>query len=165
MSYAPSSGYSTKDDYGIFMAAADVDLDKIELTRVLLEAEVEKLKQGRMEAKRLGVVKEQILWGLARSYESNSYIAALYISYLPDLKMRGKLTNHEASIAKVTPEDIYRVANKYLQNDARVIVRSKPMLTFTQFYIGLGVFAVTIPSMGFYLLLRFFKRRREGCKA
>jgi predicted Zn-dependent peptidase len=161
MSYSPGSGYSTKRDYGIFMAAADVDLDKLELARVQLEEEVEKLKQGQIAADHLKVVKERILWELAQSYESNSSMAAFYISSLPMLKTHGKLTNHEASIAKVTPEDIQRVAKKYLRNEARVVVRSTPTLTFTQFYIGLGVIAVTIPGTGFYLVRRFIK----GCRS
>ena len=161
MSYGPGSGYSSGYDYGIFVAAADVDLDKMELARVQLEEEVEKLKQGRIESDHLKVVKERILWELAQSYESNSSMAAFYISSLSQLKTHGKLTNHEASIAKVTPEDIQRVANQYLRNDSRVIVRSTPTLTFTQFYIGLGVFAVAIPGTGFYFVRRFIKRRRE----
>lgn len=92
MSYGPGSGFSTKHDYGIFMAAADVDLDKMELARVQLEEEVEKLKQGRIEAEQLKIVKERILWELAASYESNSSVAGFYISSLPQLKTHGKLT-------------------------------------------------------------------------
>ena len=160
MSYGPGSSYSTKRDYGIFVAAADVDLEKIEVARVQLEEEVEKAKQGQIAADYLKVVKERILWELAQSYESNSSMAAFYMSSLSQLRTQGKLTNHEASIAKVTPEDIQRVANQYLRNDSRIILRSTPTMTFTQFYIGLGVLAVTIPGTGFYLLRRFFNRRR-----
>jgi predicted Zn-dependent peptidase len=162
MSYGPGSGYSTKRDYGIFLAAADVDLDKIEVARVQLEEEVEKAKQGQISADYLKIVKERILWELAQSYESNSSMAGFYMSSLSQLRTHGKLTNHEAAIAKLTPEDIQRVAKKYLRNDSRVIVRSTPTITFTQFYIGLGVFAVTIPGTGFYLIRRFIKRRRNG---
>ena len=161
MSYGPGSGYSSGHDYGIFAAAADVNLDKVEQARVRLEEEVEKLKRGRIEAEQLKVTKERILWELAQSYESNSSVAGFYISSLPQLKTQGKLTNHEASIAKVTPEDIQRVANQYLRNDSRVIMRSTPTLTFTQFYIGLGLTVVAVPGTGFYLLRRFLKRRRS----
>jgi predicted Zn-dependent peptidase len=161
MSYGPGSAYGTKRDYGIFVAAADVDLDKIEVARVQLEEEVEKLKQGQIAADHLKGVKERILWELAQSYESNSSMAAFYISSLPQLKTHGKLTNHEAAIAKLTPEDIYRVANKYLRNDSRVIVRSTPTLTYTQFYVGLGFSIVAVPGTGLYLVRRFMKRRRN----
>ena len=49
------------------------------------------------------------------------------------------------------------MANKYLRNDSRVIVRSTPTMTFTQFYIGLGVSVGTIPGTGFYLVRRLLK--------
>jgi len=160
MSYGPGSGYSSGHDYGIFAAAADVALGKMELAKAILDEELEKLKRGGIEAEHLAVVKQQILWEIARSYESNSSMAGLYVSSLSQLKTNGKLTNDEASIAKVTPEDIQRVANQYLRNDARVIVRSTPTMTFTQFYIGLGVVAVTIPGTGFYFVRRFVKKRR-----
>ena len=45
-------------------------------------------------------------------------LAAFYMSSLSQLRTHGKLTNHEASIAKVTPEDIQRVAKKCLLNIA-----------------------------------------------
>jgi predicted Zn-dependent peptidase len=161
MSYSPGSAYNSGYDYGVFVASADVNLDKMELAKAQLEEDLEKLKQGRIETKHLEVVKERILWELARSYESNSSIAGFYSSSLPQLKTHGKLTNREASITKVTPEDIQRVANQYLRNDSRVIVRSKPTLTFTQFYIGLGVFVVAVPGTGFYLIRRFVKKRHS----
>src|SRR5262245_39696817 len=160
ISYGPGSGYRSGYDYGVFVATADVNLDKMERAKVLLEEELERLKQGRIEAKHLEIVKERILWEIARSYESNSSVASFYISNLRRLKTSGKLTNDDASIAKVTPEDLQRVANKYLRNDARVILRSTPTLTFTQFYIGLGVSIVGIPGTGFYFIRRFVKRRR-----
>jgi predicted Zn-dependent peptidase len=162
MSYGPGSAYSSGYDYGVFVVTADVNLDKMEPAKALLEEEVEKLKLGRIEAKHLEVVKERILWELARSYESNSSTAGFYISNLFRLKTNGKLTNDEASIAKVTPENIQRVANKYLRNDSRVIVRSTPTLTYTQFYLGLGLSIVAVPGTGLYLLRRFMKRRRNG---
>jgi hypothetical protein len=105
-----------------------------------------------------------MLWEIAQSYESNSSVASFYFSSLSQLRTRGHLTNREAAIAKLIPEDIHRVANKYLRNDARVILRSTPTLTLTQFYIGLGVFAVGIPGTGFYLVRRFVKGRRERHK-
>src|SRR5262245_47297468 len=152
ISYGPGSAYTSGYDYGVFLASADVNLEKMERAKVLLEEELEKLKQGRIEAKHLEVVKERILWESARSYESNSSVAGFYISNLRRLKTNEKLTNDEASIAKVTTDDIQRVANQYLRNDSRVIVRSTPTLTFTQFYIGLGVLGVTIPGAGLYFV-------------
>jgi predicted Zn-dependent peptidase len=160
MSYSPGSAFRSGYDYGIFVAAADVNLDKMELAKALLEEELEKLKQGRIEANHLEVVKERILWELARGYESNSSVAGLYVSSLSQLKTNGKLTNAEASIAKVTPEDIHRAVNRYLRNDSRVIVRSTPTLTFTQFFVALGLFIAAVAPGGVYLFRRIITRQR-----
>src|SRR5262249_32340592 len=79
ISYGPGSAYTSGYDYGVFLASADVNLDKMEPAKALLEEELERLKQGRIEAKHLEVVKERILWEIARSYESNSSVAGFYI--------------------------------------------------------------------------------------
>jgi hypothetical protein len=63
-------------------------------------------------------------------------------------------------IEHITPEDIRRVSNKYLQNESRVIVRETPTLTFTQFFGGLSVLIVGVPGAGVYLLRRLVKSHR-----
>jgi zinc protease len=145
LSYGPGAGYGHQSDYGVFLVNADVNLDKMELVRTELQEEIDKVKRGQIDVKRVDAIKESILEELARSY---------------DLKASGKLIDHESLLASVTSEDIQRVANKYLGNDSRVTVRSTPTMTYTQFYIGLGVLAVTVPGAGFVLIRRFIKRRR-----
>jgi predicted Zn-dependent peptidase len=46
LSYSPTSGYFPVKEYGIFIAAADVNLDKVELAKALLDEELENLRQG-----------------------------------------------------------------------------------------------------------------------
>jgi predicted Zn-dependent peptidase len=101
--------------------------------------------------------------GFAQSYESNSSIAGLYVQTLDQLKSsKGrKPTSHKTPVASITPQELQRVANKYLRNDSRVILRSTPTLTFTQFYVGLGFSIVGVPGTGFYLLRRFVRRRHS----
>jgi len=161
MSYQPGSAFGGEHDYGIFVVGADVNLDKMDRALVLLEEEIEKLKQGRIEAEHLEAVKQRIVWELARSYESNSALAGYYISSLPQIKANGRLINHEASITKVTPKDIQRVANQYLRNDSRVIARETPTMTFTQFFVGFGFITLAVPGAGFYLIRRVVKWRRR----
>jgi predicted Zn-dependent peptidase len=163
LSYGPGASYVALKDYGIFVAVADVNLDRVELAKALLDEELENLREGRIKAEVAQAAEQSILMGFAQSYESNSSIAGLYVQTLDQLKSsKGRRpTSHKASVASITPQDLQRVANKYLRNDARVIVRSTPTLTFTQFYIGLGVFAVTIPGAGFYFVRRFVRRRRS----
>jgi zinc protease len=160
LSYGPGAGYGHQSDYGVFLVNADVNLDKMELVRTELQEEIDKVKRGQIDVKRVDAIKESILEELARSYDSNSSVASYYISNMAHLKASGKLIDHESLLASVTSEDIQRVANKYLGNDSRVTVRSTPTMTYTQFYIGLGVLAVTVPGAGFVLIRRFIKRRR-----
>jgi zinc protease len=162
LSYSPGATYVGLKDFGIFVAIADVNLDKVELTKALLEEELENLREGRIKAEDVQAAEQSISMGFAQSYESNSSIAGLYVQIL-DLKSSktGRPTSHKAPVASITPQDLQRVAKKYLRNDSRVILRSTPTLTFTQFYVGLGFSIVGIPGTGFYFIRRFFKRRRN----
>jgi predicted Zn-dependent peptidase len=163
LSYGPGASYVALKDYGIFVAVADVNLDKVELAKALLEEELENLRQGRIKAEDVRTAEQSILMGFAQSYESNSSIAGLYVQTLDQLKSgkgRGR-TSHKAPVASITPQDLQRVANKYLRDDSRVIVRSTPTLTFTQFYVGLGLSIVGVPGTGFYLLRRFVRGRHS----
>src|SRR5262245_19632773 len=157
LSYGPGAAYAGFKDYGIFLAAADVNLDKVELAKALVEEELENLRQGRIKAEEVQAAEQNILMGFAQSYESNSSIAGLYVQTLDQLKSSN---GRRLPVSSLTPQDIQRVANKYLRNDSRVIVRSTPTLTFTQFYIGLGVFVVAMPGTGFYFIRSVIKRRR-----
>src|SRR5262249_16901680 len=136
----------------------------METTKELLKKELERLKTDGIKIEDLNANKNRILLDRARAFESNDSIAAYYVKKRHELRMNGKLTNHVAAIARLTPEDLQRVANKYLRDDSRVIVRSTPTLTFTQFYIGLGLSIVGVPGTGFYLLRRFVKRRRRHAR-
>jgi predicted Zn-dependent peptidase len=161
LSYSPASAYAVTEDYGAFAIAADVSLDKMETAKTLLEQEIENVRQGRIRSVEIEDAKQRILLGRAQGFESNSGIAAYYVTSRFQLEKTGKLVSHEDSISKVTPEDVQRVANKYLRADRQIIFWSTPTLTWTQFVVGLGIFVVAIPSTGFYLLRRFIKRRRS----
>jgi zinc protease len=160
LSYSPASGYFGLKGYGIFVAVADANFDKLELAKALLEEELENLRQGRIKAEEVRAAEQSLLVQRVFGFESNSSIAAYYTQNLQQLTPRERRASQQNGVASLAPEDLQRVANKYLRNDARVIIRSTPTLTFTQFYIGLGVFAVTIPGAGFYLVRRFLKRPR-----
>jgi len=119
------------------------------------------VRQGRIKNEEIEGTKLRILIGRVQGFESNSDIAVYYVTSRFQLEKTGKLTSHEDSIARVTPEDVQRVANKYLRADRQIILWSTPTLTWTQFVVGLGIFMVGIPTTGFYLLRRFVKRRRK----
>jgi len=130
----------------------------VELAKALLEEELENLREGRIKAEDVQAAEQSIFMGFAQSYESNSSMAGLYVQTLDQLKSS---KGRRPTIASITSQDLQRVANKYLRNDSRVIVRSTPTLTFTQFYIGLGLSIVGVPGTGFYFIGRFIKRRRN----
>jgi predicted Zn-dependent peptidase len=161
LSYSPASAYSVTGDYGAFAIAADVNLDKMETAKTLLEQEIENVRQGRMKSEEIEVAKRRILLDRVQGFESNSDIAVYYVTSRFQLDRTGKFASHEDSIAKVTLEDVQRVANKYLRADRQIIFRSTPTLTFTQFFVGLGVSIVAIPGTGFYFVRRIIKRRRS----
>jgi predicted Zn-dependent peptidase len=161
LSYSPASAYSVTGDYGAFAIAADVNLDKMETAKTLLEQEIENVRQGRMKSEEIEVAKRRILLDRVQGFESNSDIAVYYVTSRFQLERTGKFASHEDSIAKVTLEDVQRVANKYLRADRQIIFRSTPTLTFTQFFVGLGVSIVAIPGTGFYFVRRIIKRRRS----
>jgi predicted Zn-dependent peptidase len=164
LSYSPASAYRVTADYGAFAIAADVNLDKMETAKTLLEQEIENVRQGRIKTEEIEGAKQRILLDRVQGFESNSDIAAYYLTSRFQLEKTGKLASHEDSIAKVTPEDVHRVANKYLRADRQIIFRSTPTLTWTQFVVGLGLSIVAIPGIGFYLLRRFVKSRRGGAE-
>jgi predicted Zn-dependent peptidase len=165
LSYSPGSVYAAQEDFGLFVVSADVNLEKLESVKALLQAEVEKVKQGHIESEDIEVAKRRMLLERAQEYESNASMAIYYVQHRHELKTHGKLINDAASIVGVTPEDIRRVANKYLRDDARIVIRSTPTFTYTQFVLLLSVLLIGVPGTGFYLLRRFVKRRRARTRS
>jgi len=133
----------------------------METTETLLEQEIENVRQGRIKNDEIEGTKLRILLDRVQGVESNGDVAAYYVRSRFQLEKTGKLTSHEDSIARVTPEDVQRVANKYLRADRQIILWSTPTLTWTQFVVGLGIFLVVIPGTGIYLLRRFVLRGRK----
>jgi predicted Zn-dependent peptidase len=160
LSYSPASYFTADRDYGLFAIAADVNLDKMQTAKPLLEQELENLRRGRLNTHDVEMAKRRILLARVQAYETNSAIAAYYVTKRYELQKTGKLTNHEAAIAKVTVADIKRVANKYLRSDRQVVMWAEPTFTYTQFVILLAVLIVGVPGLAFYLVRRFLKNRQ-----
>lgn len=160
LSYSPGSYFTTDRDFGVFAVAADVNLDGMQTAKPLLEQELENLRQGRLNADDIEIAKRRILLERVQAYETNSAMARYYVANRYQLQKSGKLTNHEAAIESVTPEDIKRAANRYLRTDRQVVMWSEPTFTLTQFVVVLGVLIVGVPGVGFYLFRRFVRTRR-----
>ncbi len=154
LSYSPEAEYLGERDYGIFALGADAELDKMESVRVLLEEELEKLRQEPVKEEDIEVAKQMILLARVQGYESNAEMADYYVNNLHELKTNGKLTDKESAIEKVTSKDIQRVVNKYLGRRRGVISLSTPTLTYTQFYIALGLLIALLAGLAFYAYQR-----------
>ena len=146
---------------GYFIIHADSELEKMEQVKRLLEKELEKIRREPPKSEEVESVKRSILLSQAQGYESNGDLADYYISNLYELKVRGKLSDREALLEKVTPEDLQRVAAKYFVTERGVIVWSTPTLTFTQFYIGLGLMIALLAGFAYYAYHRLAAGR--GC--
>jgi predicted Zn-dependent peptidase len=145
-------------DVGIFGVEVDAELNNMESVKDLIDKELEKLRGESPSKQDIESAKQELLLTRARDYESNVDLANYYVSHLHELKANGRLMNHELAIQSVTPEDIQRVMNKYLTKDRQVVALSKPTLTYTQFFTGLGILIALTLGVGPYI---YWGRRRR----
>jgi predicted Zn-dependent peptidase len=165
ISYTPSAGYYAEEDFGFFMMFADVSLGKMDRAEALLKGGAHWVTQGQISADRLEAIKRGFIWELAVLHDSNSSLADYYVSNLSQLKTNGKFSNDAAFIARVTSEEIHDLANRILNDDARVIIRSTPTFTYTQFVVLLGILLTGVPGAGIYIIRQLLKNRQKRIQA
>jgi predicted Zn-dependent peptidase len=86
-------------------------------------SEIERLKVERVSEKELEKMKNQLRADFIRSLDSNEGLAS-HLSYFEALTGDYRyMTNHIKMIEKVTPDDIMRVARKYLTQDNRTVAQ------------------------------------------
>ena len=158
LSYSPGVWRETLSKFGLFSIYADVDLDDIDEAMTIIKSEITKLVEESMDDELLEKSKMKILLQNVQGYESNAQFADYYASDYVYFKEKGHFQDVEARIEAVTPEDIARVAEKYLSLDKGVEIYESPTLTSTQFYILLTVVAVLMLSFVLYLYLRAHSR-------
>lgn len=161
LSYSPEAVYVWDVDYGVFAAAADTELDKFDLVQRMINEELDKLRRQPPKQADIDVAKRRILLARVQGYESNAEVAGYYVNNLHELKNEGRLSDHEAAIARLTSEDIHMVVTKYLRKDRQVTIRSTPTLTYTQFYLALALAIVVLAAMGLYLYRHTVQRRTQ----
>ena len=111
-----------------------------------------------MDNNLLQKAKMKILLQNVQGYESNSQFANYYASDYVHFREKGYFEDVEARIEAVTPADIARVARQYLSLEKGIVIVEKPTLTLTQFYLFLGLLAVALIVVAFYLYARTHKR-------
>jgi len=112
------SGYNmemTDEGMFIFMGLANPGVKIEDLEKAIL-TEIEKLKEGTVTKEELEKIKINAKADFIYSLEDSASVNSLFGSYL----VRGNLKpllEYEENLAKITPEMVTKVANKYFNND------------------------------------------------
>ncbi|UCB56136.1 MAG: insulinase family protein [Thiotrichales bacterium] len=154
LSYSPGVWRETLSKFGLISIYADVNIDDIEETMGVIRSEIKKLVDESMDSELLEKSKMKILLQNVQGYESNSQFADYYASDYVYFKEKGNFQDVEAKIEAVTPEDIARVADKYLSLHKGVVIYETPTLTTTQFYVLMTIIVVILLSLVLYLYLK-----------
>lgn len=160
LSYSPEAMYSWDVDYGLFAAVADAELGKLDVVGAMIDEEIDKLRRRPPDNDELENAKRRILLARVQGYESNAGVASYYVRNLHELRIHGRLLDHETAIANLTPSDIQRVVSKYLREDRQIAFRSVPTLTYTQFFALLIITVIGIAALGVYAYWRVARGRR-----
>ena len=161
LSYSPGVWRETLSKFGLFSIYADVNLDDIDEAMEIIEAEITKLVEERMDSELLEKSKMKILLQNVQGYESNAQFADYYASDYVYFNEKGYFEDIEAKIEAVTPDDIARVAKQYLSPEKGVRIYEIPTLTTTQFYVVMTLLVVLILSLVLYLYLKAHSRIRR----
>ena len=160
LSYSPGVWRDTLSRYGLLSVYADVNIDDIEEAMGLIKTEIGNVVDESMDAELLEKSKLKILLQNVQGYESNAQFADYYASDYVYFKEKGYYQDVEAKIEAVTPDDIARVAVKYLSLDKGVIIYEVPTLTTTQFYVLLSLLIILLAALVVHLYLK--TRSRSG---
>ena len=161
LSYSPGVWRETLSKFGLLSIYADVDLDDIDEAMAIIKTQVSRLVDESMDQDLLEKSKMKILLQNVQGYESNAQFADYYASDYVYFKEKGYFEDIEAKIEAVTPEDISRVAGKYLALDKGVEIYETPTLTSTQFYLLLSLLIILVATLVIYLYLKAHSRIRR----
>ena len=153
-----SSSYFTRN-WGALAVGGSVEIARMDEARELIEAELERLRSGRVAPGEIDKSRRQILLGLAGGYESNSAFADYYAGALGELQHFGQFRNYEDAIATVTPGRVAETAARYLRRDRAVTVMSTPTTTIEGLGWLAGLAAIGGVLSGGVLYLRHGKTR------
>jgi predicted Zn-dependent peptidase len=108
----------------MFMAVANEGVDAKEIENEILDT-IAQIKKGEFSQKDIDKIKINTKADFIFSLESSTEVASLYGSYLVRNNIN-PLLNYEANVAKLTKEDLVKVANKYLIKSNSTTVILKP---------------------------------------
>ena len=159
MAYAPSAYTYLYNDYGAFILETDSELEDVEQNIELIRQAITEYQQGKLDQQRLNDVKQKILLGSARGYESNASFAEYYALTIEDMRRFGRYENYEDKIEQVSIGAIHEATTTYLHDGNLVVAVVRPTLTYTQFYLLLMAMAIMVALLGWRIVRKFKKRR------
>lgn len=147
MSYSPSADVSLSEHHGMFYFSTDSEIEDVATNLALIQRVVDKFKSGKLDATALFDNKQKFLLKLARGYESNARFANYYAAHSDEVPRYGRFRHYANSIERVSLDDIQRVTRKYFKPTNRVIAVRRPSLTYTQFYVVLGMLILSLVTL------------------
>lgn len=158
LSYSPSANHEAYDNWGVLLMIADVKIKDIDVAVNNIKEIMSKLKKPSTLNDYLEKIKTEILLSVVQGYERNADYSDYYVTSLFELKSLGKLVNYEDQIESATLDQLRAIATKYLDPNKAVIVISKPTLTYTQFYVLIGLVIIVMNFIIWRLITRHFKK-------
>ncbi len=161
LSYNPEVSSYLRPDYGILYVSADTGLRKIDHVQELISGILERVVQAPPSAEEVERTKQKLLLQWVQGYETNRGLADFYVRGVHDLDRLGKFRNYEQDIERVSADDIVRVVKETLRNDRKVRIYGLPTLSYTCFYIIIGVTVFVVFLRMFIVLSRAMTRGRR----
>lgn len=155
LAYAPGTWRLEMSNFGLFSVFADVDFDDIDTAMAVIKEEIGYLADHGMNQEELEAARLKILLRNVQGYEANASFADYYASQYAYFEKNRYFENEEEELEAVTVDDIKRVARDLLSIDRGVVVHETPTLTYTQFYLLIGVVILIIAVAFLTLNLRF----------
>ena len=116
--------------------------------------EVVKLREGEATDEDISTTIKSLLRNWARGIESNSSIADYYIDFLHEVDKSGGYIDQESYLESVTPKDVRKIVDRYLVDSKMAYLKSRPTLTYDQFYLLVCLIAIGL----LFLTWRLTKR-------
>jgi predicted Zn-dependent peptidase len=106
LTYTPSVSYSPSTDVGLFWISAEVDSANTDLARMLIDEEMDRIRDGDIDPLALERARTGILLAYARGFESNADVADYYVASLFELGAHGAFVDEEEMLKSLTVEAI-----------------------------------------------------------
>lgn len=138
-SYSADSGLAMYENYGELELYADAEIGRESWITYEMMKIVDTLIEKPIDTDDFNNIKRGLLLEFAHSLQSNNELADYYAGVWHTFLWSDRFDRIEDLYKVLTPEDIHRIASKYLMMDNAVMVNEVPTLTYNQLYILLSV--------------------------